>query len=153
MIVRKSENQSRDQVVEVLRLLFRSAHDSVTLSTSLTSDLLEAVEGDITDCLSRVKSFSICLDSRVDLAAVRTKYPWLFSSPKVHISQAPGPIPHWIMVDKRDLRLEESHPFPAPAGGWHPRSNMTIIDADPQIANAIEQEFRSFASQARVVKP
>ena len=152
MIVRKSENQDREQVVEVLRLLFRGAKDTVTLSTSLTSDLLDAVAPDIKECITRVKSFKMYLDSRVDVGAARLKYPWLFSGPKVHIFQAATPIPHWIMIDNRDLRLEESHVFPVQQGEWQPRSNMTILDADPAVAEAVRRRFQQFTSHVSVVK-
>ena len=157
MYVTDNHNQSKEQVVEVLRLLFRGARKCVTLSTSLTADLLDQLAPDIQKCIDTVESFNVILDSRVNLDWVKTKHPWLFSSAKVHISQAPEPIPHWILIDDRDFRLEKTHPFPAmegPAGPeWFNRDNRTIFDADPEVAKAIDAQFKAFSAKARIIKP
>lgn len=155
MAMRRSESQSKDDIITIVRLLFDSARTSVRLSTALTSDLVDGAAPEIRAALERVKTFDVLLDGRVNSESIQKRFNWLFDNPKVSISQARGAIPHWIIIDDRDFRLEKVHEVPAPGQnmtGWEPRANMTVIDATPAVASELLVDFAAFGKDARPIK-
>lgn len=143
MIVNESEGQGPEEIRKVVSLLFRSAKTDVKLSTALTTDLINGARPEMEAAITRVKSFDVWLDSRVDVAEKKDQFPWLLDNKKVGVFKSRVPIPHWIIIDGRDFRIEKPH-----APTEFPRKNMTIIDCRPDIAEELIRQFKEFCANS-----
>jgi hypothetical protein len=148
VLVSHSESQNPADIVGVVQLLMQSAKESVKLSTALTTDLVQGARPDMEAAIQRVKTFQVWLDGGVDYDRKKAEFPWLLDNPKVSVYQSKVSIPHWIIVDDRDFRMEKPHD---PSGSY-PRKNMMVLDCKPSIATELLSQFRQFCSNSVTVR-
>jgi hypothetical protein len=140
MQVTEAKGLRQEAVQEIFVRLLSGAKKSVFLSSGLWPDFYrdDNVRNAINRAAKECESFRILVDPRVDaknrLAEVSYLLP-LASSGDVTIKQATHPIPHWLIVDQRNMRLEEPHPITEPSG-----TNMQIQDATDEIVEQVDRK-------------
>jgi len=154
MIVKPAHGQLLPEVDAVIRSMLSSAKEHVEFSTGLTTGGLNRLRPEFENCLGRISTFHLLLDSTVDLVRFRFEYDWVFSHPNatVRLSQTVGP--HWLMVDGRDFRLEESHDPPlagSPSVLDENRSNTLILNCEKGLASELERTFGAWWDHGQAI--
>jgi len=155
MIVKPAHDQPLAEVDSVIKSMLSDAKEWVQFSTGLTSGGLGRLRADFEECLKRISSFQLLLDNSVDEASFRTGYDWVFDHASAQVKVSPIPILHWLIVDGRNLRLEEPHARQPPGVTVvtpdTPRSNTLILDCDRSIARLYLDAFNVMWSNGRTL--
>jgi hypothetical protein len=131
----------------VIRSMLAGSKKFVYFGTGLTTNGLARLAADFQSAVSRGSEFRLLLDGKVQLESFRSdaRYKWLFEDcDRVKVRSYPGPVPHWLIIDGRDFRLEEPHstgpsvPATAPEDT---RSNTLILDCEPPLAKQLLETF------------
>lgn len=140
MQVTEAKGLEQEAVQGIFVKLLSGAKRSVFLSTGLWPDFYRSdnVKDAISKAARTCESFRILVDPRVDvrsrLAAVDYLVP-LAANGQVTIKQASHPIPHWLVIDQRNMRLEEPHSIDRPSG-----TNMQIQDATEEVVEQVDRK-------------
>jgi hypothetical protein len=151
MQVTEAEGLKQEAVQQVFVGLVGEAKKSVFMSTDLYLPFYQSedVKKSLIKAASVCSSFRIVVDNRVDAAKRMTELDYLIPlarDGKVSIRQAVVPVPHWWIVDRKNMRLERPHPIEAPSG-----TNMQIMDATDDIVEQVETEIDRMWVMARGV--
>lgn len=139
----EAHDQPISEVYEVLSKLLLGAHESVLQSSGLTTDGLLRLKPVVEKCLARVGSYRLIIDGEAAATKFKSKdYDWLRNNPKVSSRVSPEPVNHWIIVDGRNMRLENPHS----EGDATLRQNVVIVDAEPDIAERARAIFEGWWS-------
>jgi hypothetical protein len=147
MQIRKIKGDEK-QVEAVMIDLFDRAHDSIEWSDGLYTDFYKThpnLQASIQRAAERVPSFCLLIDSPVDVEQKKQELPWLFKlvSDNLIVARKSGyEIPHWLIVDNRDFRLEDKHPLDQPG-----LNNILIKDADDSIKDITSDIISTFQEE------
>jgi hypothetical protein len=94
---------------------------------------------DITTAAKKVKDFRLLLDANVKWEQVASELPWLVDLAKqglIKIRKSRDRIPHWLIVDRKHIRLEKMHP-PEEIGS----ENIILLNTDEAICDLLNLEW------------
>jgi len=146
-------DQVRRNVAEMLARARRSVFITTGLSSGRAGNappegtLYDNLREELWTVASSVDLVRILLDCDVDPDDIRAHHPWMFDLPKTLIARAGGHVPHWVVVDGRDFRLEKPHEL-----GTTKRDNIRILDCDPVIAEVLMKDAEAMWSGASAVR-
>ena len=155
MELSKATKQSMGEVEDVLEELLRSAEQEIKLSTALTTGIfthkglisalgeaLNKLENDLPD---GSKPFKVLLDKGVP-AGKEDTYRWWFSNPKVDCRRSRESIPHMMIIDRVNFRIEEPH-----TDADSTRSNTLVLDGTDELVGEVNGLFdRCFKAGAQL---
>jgi len=135
MSVKKTVDGSETDVENIVMDLLSRASESVDYSSGLhipfygRQKIIEAFKS----AVERVNSFRLLLDSDVKIEEIKKEksLEWVFDlqkQGKIEIHQSKEKIPHRIIVDDRDFRLETNHNIKT--GG---STNFVVKNADETV--------------------
>lgn len=147
----KEIDQDTDEIEELVLEILDKTNEQLLLSTELRPQFY-----DRNDVKSRIKaiadrahdgsttepSIHILLDHSVDVEDRRSQMPWIFETENIEIRKATKHVPHWMISDKRDLRIEKLH-----EPGVRGTPNLIILDAKPEISEIFFDKYMSWWRQ------
>jgi hypothetical protein len=104
------------------------------------------------DAAKRVKDFRLLLDaSSPGWEQMEKELPWLAELARegyVAIKRSRFQIPHWLIVDRRHIRLEKMHP-PEEVGS----ENIILLNCDEAVADLLSREWLRMWERAVWIVP
>lgn len=130
-----------DLISDRLSTIFSDTEKYLWLSTSLYPDFYN--QSEIKESLEKLADkdveIRVLLDEDVDIEDRRERVNWLFTLPSAKIRHSEKNIPHWVIADGNNLRLEKSH-----ESGRHGGPNLIVSDADKMLSDVFETRFEKF---------
>ena len=155
MSVKTTINGSEDDVENIVSDLLLRATESVDYSSGFhtpfygRANVVKAFE----KAADRVDSFRLLLDSDVNLDEVKKEQSlaWVFNlqkQGKIEIRQSQEKIPHRIIIDERDFRLETDHD--KKTGG---STNYVVKNADDSVEDITTDIISEFNENWEASQP
>jgi hypothetical protein len=125
----------------IVRLLGLGRY-SIWMSTNLHLGFYrrEKVVEAMRDAAKRVKDFRLLLDaSSLGWERMEEELPWLAGLARegyIAIKKSQFQIPHWLIVDRKHIRLEKMHP-PEEVGS----ENIILLNCDEAVADLLSREW------------
>jgi len=155
MSLSKKTYKDEGEVAEAIAKMLLRATKSVDYSTGLSATFHARpdVANAFLTATERTRSFRVLLDSYVDVANFKAnpELRWLldlWQNKKVEIRKSEQRIPHRVIVDERDFRLETSHP-PGETGD----KNLILLNADDTVSNYTKPKIAEFENTWVASKP
>jgi hypothetical protein len=141
----REDEFNESEVRELFVNIFSNTNKELLLSTDLDPDFYN--DQDIQESMRNVSNekdvdIRILLDARVDAEERRKQVPWISDLENVDIRQSKKDIPHWLISDGRDVRLEKPH-NPNQKGAPY----LVVRDLDPTVADVLDQRFNTWWSE------
>lgn len=113
MTVKENKNMSFEQVETIVSELLDGAERTIDWGTGLyTISHSTKVATSLQNAAARGIDIRILLDEPVEMKAAKRSVPWLFDlarDEKIELRKSENPIPHQLMVDEKNMRLEMPH--------------------------------------------
>jgi len=149
----ETESDNQNAVASLVIGLLSGATKSVQMSTTLFPDFYQGrdqVQLAVTEAAKRCKgNFDILLDLEAKPDELRDKVPFIFELAKknlVKLHHSTLPVPHWLIIDGRDARIEKPHPLYEPTG-----SNTVVWNMTADLSKEMQEKFRQFVALASPV--
>lgn len=121
--------------------LFKNAKKYVWMSSALNSDFYNDpdVATPIKEALEKVSEFRILIDGKAKESIEQIEwFADIVDNEKVKIRELKG-VPHWIIVDGRDFRLEKQHEL-----GVMGTNNVFVRDMEFSLSEVIQFTFEEW---------
>lgn len=144
-------NQDTAEIEELVLGILDNTNDELLMSTELRPEFY-----DRDDVKSRIKAIAdrtweestgepsvrVLLDSEVDVENRRSRMPWIFETDGIEVRKATERVPHWLISDRRDLRIEKLH-----EPGVRGSPNLIILDSKEEISEIFFDKYMSWWHQ------
>ncbi len=146
-------NVTPEQLEEKLVPLFESAKNSLLISSNFHPDFYNRpkIRKAVENCIAKVEFCRILLDSEIDWIEQKKQLIWLtdvITKKKFPIKQSDKPLLHWIIIDGKNVRLEQPHIKNPPT-----TSNVIMYDVSKPVADLLTVKFNEWWNSAVAVQP
>lgn len=142
MRIDEDSGKDTDSVVTNVAAMLAAARESVFVSTALSSarshpaqpeaSIFDRLKPAFMTAAANGAHTRVLFDSDVALREIRDHHEWLFDLAGTTLRRSNHHVPHWVIVDDTNFRLEKPHDL-----GRMKRDNLRIYDCDPIIAEVL----------------